>query len=161
VLKNQETIDTGKQKKSVSLLGSISIILLVFINLFLLYNLGLNVLHLENEPAEVIQSDSLKRKIRVEVLNGCGTKGIADKLTDYLRRNSFDVVNIGNYRSFEVEESIIIDRTGSIYQAVQVAVAMGLSEDNIISQVNKEYLLDVSVILGKDYQKILPLRKRS
>jgi len=161
VLKNQETIDTGKQKKSVSLLGSLSIAFLVLINLFLLYNLGMNVPYLKNEPAEPIQSDSLKTKIRVEVLNGCGTTGIADKLTDYLRRCSFDVVNIGNYRSFEVETSIIIDRTGNIYYAEQVALAMGLSEENIISQVNKEYLLDVSVILGKDYQKLLPLRKRS
>ena len=41
-------------------------------------------------PSEIIQ---------VEVLNGCGVKGLADRFTDYLRQNNVDVVNIKNYIS--------------------------------------------------------------
>jgi hypothetical protein len=99
--------------------------------------------------------------IQVEVLNGCGVSGIADKLTDYLRQNRFDVVNIGNYFSFEVENSIIIDRTGELIHAQVIADSIGLDKSNIIQQINKEYLLDVTIILGKDYSQLIPLKKRS
>lgn len=161
MLKKQETIKTNKEKKSVTFPGSLPAIFLILINLYLLYNLSLTLLPLMTKSAKLSQSDSLKSNIQVEVLNGCGVTGIADKLSDYLRRNSFDVVNLGNYRSFEVETSIIIDRTGNIINAKQIAFVLGLSDKNIISQINKEYLLDVTFILGTDYLTLTPLKKRS
>ena len=86
---------------------------------------------------------------------------MADKLTEYLREKSFDVVNIGNYRSFEIENSIIIDRTGKLFNAHIISDSIGLINSNIIQQINREYLLDVTIILGKDYSQLIPLKKRS
>jgi len=99
-------------------------------------------------------------KIKIEVLNGCGVSGIADKLTDYLRENKIDVVNLGNYRSFEIENSIIIGRNKKIKNAELVASLVGLGQNSVIQQINPDYLLDVTFILGKDYRNLIPLKKR-
>jgi hypothetical protein len=94
------------------------------------------------------------------VLNGCGVSGVADKLTDYLRANKIDVVNLGNYRSFEIEKSIIICRNDKSKNAELIASLVGLDQNSIIQQTNPDYLLDVTFILGKDYRNLIPLNKR-
>lgn len=104
--------------------------------------------------------DSTAARIQVEVLNGCGVSGVAEKLTDYLRTNNIDVVNLGNYRSFEIENSIIIGRNEKIHNAEIIAAIVGLDEHSIIQQINPDYLLDVTFILGKDYRDLIPLKKR-
>lgn len=93
-------------------------------------------------------------------MNGCGVSGIADKLTDYLRANNIDVVNLGNYRSFEIENSIVIGRNDKIKNAEKVASIVGLDENSIIQHTNPDYLLDVTFVLGKDYRNLIPLKKR-
>jgi calcineurin-like phosphoesterase len=99
-------------------------------------------------------------KIQIEVLNGCGSTGVAEKATDYLRESGFDVVNLGNYRTFEIESSIIISRNEKAINAEKVAASVGLNKNNIIQQINPEYLLDITFILGKDYKNLVPLQKR-
>jgi hypothetical protein len=42
-----------------------------------------------------------------------------------LRINNIDVVNLGNYRSFEIENSIIIGRNEKIQNAEIVAAIVG------------------------------------
>jgi hypothetical protein len=112
-----------------------------------------------NSNDEILH-DSTQKRIQVEVLNGCGVSGIAEKLTDHLRLNKIDVVNLGNYRSFEIENSIIICRNEKIDKARKVAAIVGLDKENIIQQINPDYLLDVTFILGKDYKNLIPLKKR-
>ena len=92
--------------------------------------------------------------IQVEVLNGCGRSGVADVFTEYLRNNHFDVVHQGNYISFDVDNSIVIDRTGNRKNAEKVAEALGIDKKHIITQINNDYFLDVSVIIGKDYNQL-------
>lgn len=94
------------------------------------------------------------RIIQVEVLNGCGRSGIADIFTDFLRRHHFDVVHQGNYISFDVDNSLVIDRTGNKKNAEMVAEVLGIDKKHIITQLNNEYFLDVSVIIGKDYNQL-------
>lgn len=95
--------------------------------------------------------------IQVEVLNGCGAAGVADKFTDLLRKNKFDVVQAGNYISFDIDNTMIIDRTGNNANAEKVASALGIDHKNIIMQKNENYFLDVSVVIGKDYKKFIHL----
>lgn len=93
-------------------------------------------------------------------MNGCGKTGVAEKLTDYLRANGFDVVKLGNYRSFEIENSIVIGRNEKNQNAEKVAMSVGLGKEYVVQQINPEYLLDVTFILGKDYKNFIPLYKR-
>ena len=103
--------------------------------------------------------DSTAARIQVEVLNGCGVSGVAEKLTDHLRSNNIDVVNLGNYRSFEIENSVIIGRNEKIHNAEIVAAIVGLDNQSIIQQINPDDMLDVTFILGKDYKRFNSIKK--
>lgn len=109
----------------------------------------------ENNLPTVI--DTTRQIIQVEVLNGCGAKGIASKFTNYLRSKGIDVVDTRNYRSPDIEESFVIDRIGNLQNATQVAEAIGVSAKNIIQQINTDYFVAVTVVIGKDYQKLKPM----
>jgi len=97
--------------------------------------------------------------MQIEVLNGCGVAGIGDVITTFLRKSGFDVIQTGNYISFDVMNTIVIDRKGNIQNALAVADSLGIGETAVIQQVNKDYFLDVSVIIGKDYKKLKPLAR--
>lgn len=155
-------ISTDKNKVDIpkNLILNISILILILINTILAYTTFKAASIKFGNSADDLLIDSTKARIQVEVLNGCGVSGVADDLTDYLRANHVDVVNLGNYRSFEIENSIIISRNEKIKNAEKVAALVGLDENSIIQQTNSDYLLDVTFILGKDYRNLIPLIKR-
>ena len=114
----------------------------------------LNRLHVfESQPENKIPEEH-KQIIQVEVLNGCGVVDIADKFTDSLRKRNFDVVNTANYRSFEIDKSIVIDRSGRLVNAKYLADVIGVDRRRVVQQKNKYYFLDVTLIVGKDYKKL-------
>jgi len=156
----EKKISTNKIKEdhSKNILLNVSILILILINAILAYSVVKTISF--NDAEDSLLVDSTKARIQVEVLNGCGVSGVAEKLTDYLRTNNIDVVNLGNYRSFEIENSIIIGRNEKIRNAEIVAAIVGLDNKSIIQQINPDYLLDVTFILGKDYRDLIPLKKR-
>lgn len=103
--------------------------------------------NVENKPLRVLQLD---------VLNGCGAKGIGAKFTDFLRTKGFDVVESKNYKSFQIPQTQVVDRIGDLAAARRVAAALGVRENNIVQQINPDYFVDVSVIIGKDYTQLNP-----
>ena len=143
-----------------NLILNISILILIIIITILAYTTFQAASLKFGNSSDDLLIDGPKARIQVEVLNGCGITGVADKLTDYLRINRIDVVNLGNYRSFEIENSIIISRNNKIINAEKVAALVGLDENSIIQQTNSDYMLDVTFILGKDYRNLIPLKKR-
>ena len=94
--------------------------------------------------------------IQLDVLNGCGVPGAGTSMTAYLRARGFDVVEYRNYRSFDVRESLVIDRAGDRENAEKVAYALGIRKGNIIQQINQDYYVDVSVLIGRDYPTLKP-----
>ena len=94
--------------------------------------------------------------IQIDVLNGCGAPGAGTTFTAYLRARGFDVVEIGNYKSFDMKETLVIDRTGNTATAEKVAYALGVAKQNIIHQINQDYFVDVSVVIGRDYAALKP-----
>lgn len=90
--------------------------------------------------------------VQIEVLNGCGAPGIADKFTTYLRRKGFDVVKTGNYESFNVPKTLIIDRKGNVQLAARIGSALGLKKSEVIPEIHELYMVDVTVVLGKDFR---------
>jgi hypothetical protein len=137
-----------------------SIIILIFINIYLGYSIINTLTNYYGDTQYEFVKDSTTSKIKVEVLNGCGKSGVAEQLTDHLRAKGFDVVRLGNYRSFEIENSILISRNEKIKNAEKVAMSVGLDNEYVIQQINPQYLLDVTFILGKDYNNFIPLQKR-
>lgn len=92
--------------------------------------------------------------IQIEVLNGCGVPGLATKFTSVLRQNGFDVVESGNFESFDITRTIVIDRTGNSENARRVARALGLPEERIIREISPDFYLDATVVIGSDYESL-------
>ena len=128
-------------------------LLLVSVSLALLVIIILKVIPLFSEKQQPVQKSN--HVIQVEVLNACGAAGLADKFTDLLRSKKFDVVKIGNFTSFDVDNSFIIDRVGNKSFAYSLADSIGISKQNVIQQFNKNYYLDVTLIIGKDFNNYL------
>ncbi len=134
------------------ILNSIIILLGVLI-IFLTFSL-VNRLSGHSSEQKASNAQTASAVIQVEVLNGCGASGVAEKFTDYLRKEKFDVVQMGNYVSFDIDKSLVIDRTGNRANAEKVAEALGIEDKNVILQKNNDSFLDVSVVIGKDYKKL-------
>jgi len=111
--------------------------------------------HFLNPPVDPKRPGG-KSVIQLDVLNGCGASGAASTITGYLRSRGYDVVEIRNYKTFDVQESLVIDRTGTRVEAENVAAALGVKPENIIVQISPDYFVDVSVVIGKDYHSLKP-----
>jgi hypothetical protein len=98
-------------------------------------------------PGEIIQ---------IDVLNDSGLQGAANGCTSYLRARGYDVVEMRNFKTSDVDESLVIDRVGNRTNAERVAYALGIKKKNIIQQINPDYYVDVSVVIGKDFNSLKP-----
>lgn len=148
------SVRKGTSKKANLFLNTI-ILFLGIIILFLLYSLITKIQSGDEDISETKQNVA-SSIIQLEVLNGCGMPGVAEKFTDFLRKRNFDVVQLGNYRSFDIDKSIVIDRTGNKANAEKVADALGIEKKFIIQQLNIDYFLDVSLVIGKDFNQLTP-----
>ena len=103
----------------------------------------------------------MQRLIQVKIYNGCGIKGLGEKVTEYLRKNNFDIIDSENYSSFDVEETLVIDNRGNRENALQTAKVLGVDpKKNVSENINEDYLLDVIVIIGKDYKNLKPFNNQ-
>ena len=149
-----KSIDNFPAGKTTNSFLNFTILLLSVVIIFLTYSIITKVDYFSSNNNDEENIGENKKPVQLEVLNGCGVSGVADNFTDYLRAANFDVVNIGNYRSFDVDYSLLIDRTGKIENAFEIASALGIKKNNIIQQINKEYFLDVTLVIGKDYKQL-------
>jgi hypothetical protein len=97
-------------------------------------------------------------RIRVEVLNGGGRTGMAAAATDSLRDRGFDVVFFDTYRNedglvFDRDSTVVLSRSGDVAWAEAVAAALGTRA--VGTEVDDDLYLDVTVILGADWEPAL------
>ena len=97
-----------------------------------------------------------KEVYQVSVRNGAGASGAAERMRQYLRSKGYDVVEVGNHTSFDVQETLIVDRIGNLDAARQVAATLGLSEDRIRRETRKNDFLHASIIIGQDFELLPP-----
>jgi len=110
---------------------------------------------IEEKPV-IKQPDKM---IQIEVLNGCGKAGIAKIFESYLRQQGFDVVNTENYRilgkiNWNVSHSKVIDQIGNIEFAEDVAQSLGIDDKYVSSNDNASPVYDVTVVIGRDFDKL-------
>jgi len=92
-------------------------------------------------------------KAEIEILNGCGESGIADLYSNYIRENNFDVISFSNADNFNYENTLIlIHNSFKENQALELAELLKISQNNI--QFNNDSVWDLSIIIGKDYNKL-------
>ncbi|MGQ9643128.1 MAG: LytR C-terminal domain-containing protein [Ignavibacterium sp.] len=149
----KDSINSGNNQIQPQKFLAVINLLLVAVSLALLVLIILKVIPLFSEEEKpMLKSNHV---IQVEVLNACGAAGLADKFTDLLRSKKFDVVKTGNFASFDIDNSFIIDRVGNKSFAYSLADSIGISKQNVIQQFNKNYYLDVTLVIGKDFNNYL------
>jgi len=141
-------------------IGIVGVLLLGFI-----YSFSRNVSHI-GIPIEVtfpkiavqtlavdVYMENTIQDIKVEVLNGCGIKGIAARTADFLRANHVDVVRSDNADNHNYPNTIIISRNENIESLKAVSRSFGIALDDkthILIDPDESLGVDVTVILGKD-----------
>lgn len=90
-----------------------------------------------------------ENRVTVDVRNAAGVEGLARSATDYLRGAGFDVVSLGNARTFGSDTTVVIDRVGETSKAAAVASALGVVR--VVSQPDSNLFVDVTVRLGSDW----------
>ena len=58
--------------------------------------------------------DSMNEILQIEVLNGCGDKGVADLYANFLRNNSYDVIDYKNADNFDYNASKLIVHSNNL-----------------------------------------------
>lgn len=138
----------------------VSSLVLFILALFLGYNIySKTVKHFFTEkslPADALSNED----IHVEIMNGCGVDRLTGTVRSYMMEKRIDVLQTGNMPSPDYDYSLVIDRTGSPGKSKRVAELLGLDETRIISQLNKQYLLDISIIIGRDFKELKPFMEK-
>jgi len=99
--------------------------------------------------------------IQVQVLNAGGVPGAARTMTSFLRNQGFDVVESGDRRPFDVEQTYVVDRLGNREAALRVAHVLGLGEEAVDEQIDSRFFVDVTVVIGRDIDQLTPLMDSS
>jgi hypothetical protein len=86
---------------------------------------------------------------RIQVLNGCGIDGAADKMTDFLRMKKFDVANTDNAAHWNYQFTLVISHSKDMTIARQIATALKTDRIVLIRKPDRAY--DATVIVGPDY----------
>lgn len=95
---------------------------------------------------------NLANRIKIEVLNGVGEAGLARTFADRLRDRGFDVVATTNADHFEHQVTHVLDRSGRLGIATQVAT--GLGTDSVAVALDPDLFLDASVVVGHDWRDL-------
>ena len=143
-------------RSSVILFLNALVIVLLFVVGYLSYTYLSQADEVSKAKAEAMQPKKI-RVLQLDVLNGCGAKGVSAKFTSYLRAHDFDVVDIRNYRSSHLPQTLVVDRVGNLEAARRVAAALGVDQEHVVQQLNPDYFVDVSVVIGLDYAQLSPL----
>ena len=109
---------------------------------------------------EIYESNPLL-DIQVEILNGCGTPGIAAKFSELLRDKRVDVVRSENADHFEYAKTILIQRNENINGMKHVAQVLGFNIENpekVITSIDPNLDVDLTLIIGKDYSSISSIK---
>ena len=93
-------------------------------------------------------------RIKVEVLNGTGVRGLAQTVSIRLLDLGFDVVAIENADHFNYQATHIVERSSRTGSGRVVADKIGV--DSVAVALDLDRFLDATVIVGHDWPKIRP-----
>ncbi len=90
-----------------------------------------------------------RERVRVEVLNGTTTRGLARRATFALRAQGFDVVLIGTTGDRR-DSTLVLDRSNHPAWAARVAAALGGAR--VEARADSTLYVDVTVVLGRTWR---------
>jgi hypothetical protein len=88
-------------------------------------------------------------RVKVEVVNASGERGIARRTMHYLRQRGLDVVSVGNAKE-RLDSSVVYVRSGHADWAVRTARAIGGA--SIEMRPDSSRYLDLTIVLGANFR---------
>ncbi len=159
VKKSSKRKKSKSQIKSPGFTGWAIIFLSIFIIVF--------VLSMFLPPGSITSELEKPEVIRLQIKNGCGVKNAAEEIAQAFMQSStgvfFDIIDKGNARAFNYEETLVVDRKGDPVNAgayseaaLFIAELLKVSQNQLLIEKLSENLLDieVTVIIGSDYETI-------
>ena len=97
--------------------------------------------------------DFSENPVRVQVLNGCGVRGMASRFAECMRSKGFDVRETGNADRYDYEKSRVIGRVDDTQLPKNVADVLGLVDFTL--DPNPALVdVEVTVIVGEDHSRL-------
>ncbi|KPJ74338.1 hypothetical protein AMJ52_00990 [candidate division TA06 bacterium DG_78] len=128
------------------------IIIYILAVLLLAFLVSMLIMFSREDPEEIYRKNS---NMRIEVLNGCGENRLAIKVANILRKQGFNVVRIGDAHKTDFGETVVIERDDENMENAQY-VACRIGCKNIGKDIDAALFLEVTIIIGRDYEKIFP-----
>ena len=125
---------------------------------FIFYNNNIQT-NAENEYSSIAlmnqskMENYLNDRVQIQVLNGCGDKGIADLYASYLRDNSYDVIDYKNADHFNYNASQIIVHNNNLL-VENIADLLFIPSSNIDYVFDENIFYDLTLIVGRDYKNL-------
>lgn len=94
-------------------------------------------------------------EVEVQVLNESGLPGMALRVTRFLRERGFDVVETGNGNRMNLTETEVVVRGSDMDKGAQIARSLNCAI--VRSDEDPELLVDVTVFIGKDIERLVVL----
>lgn len=100
--------------------------------------------------------------INLQVLNGCGEKGVANKLANKIeiaveKPLAVRVIDTDNFDNYGVEKTFVISRKSDLAAANLLADQLGLEEAVTYREIDDNYRdIGATLVLGKDYKIVFP-----
>ncbi|MEO0234667.1 MAG: LytR C-terminal domain-containing protein [candidate division WOR-3 bacterium] len=92
--------------------------------------------------------------IKVEILNTTDKKDIGYKFAEILKKKNYEVFSIEMIENEDLDNTCIVDRKNKNMKYAK-NIAQLFKCKNIFSFVDSTFNIDVTIIIGKDYENIL------
>lgn len=95
-----------------------------------------------------------KSMLRIEILNGNGVEGSASKIAWKLKKAGFNVILTGDSKSFGYNKTLVVDWKNNLSTIKPLHGFLKLGEDQIVTRNYPKKPLDVTIVLGKDWETL-------
>jgi len=111
---------------------------------------------------ETATNEAAEYYINLQVLNGCGERGLANRLANRIEMAvekplAVRVVDTDNFDNYGVEKTFIISRKSDLTAANIFAEQLGLGEAVTYREIEDNYMdIGATLVLGEDYETVFP-----
>jgi hypothetical protein len=102
--------------------------------------------------------------IRLQVLNGCGIPGLANRLITRIEGAVstplvVQIIETENFERFDIEKTFIVSRKSDLTAATMLAQQLGLDPAVAYRELENNYMdIGATLVLGKDYQAMFTVK---
>ncbi len=108
---------------------------------------------LENtQPVNKVEDFSeFKSDVTIEVLNGSGISGLATDVSNKLKAEGYNIVNVDTVKGIKYSQTHIYDRKNKMTEAKKIAKLLNVKD--VEKDIYLQAEADVTIIVGSDYKK--------